>query len=158
MRMKFAAAVAVIGVGFAGAAVGMDSNMSKEGDMPDPIPARQEIMKENGAAMKAASGMAKGETPYDEAEAAGAMAIIKDNMEEFPTLFPDDSMEGGKTRALAAIWENKADFDAHAAKLAEDAAAAEQAAAQGQEAFAAALGQVGSNCGGCHETYRAAKS
>jgi cytochrome c556 len=111
-------------------------------------------MKENSAAMKAAGAMAKGETPYNEAEAAGAMAIIKDNMEEFPKFFPEDSMEGGKTRALAAIWENKADFDAHAAKLAADAAAAEEAAAQGQEAFAAALGAVGGNCGSCHETYR----
>jgi len=145
MRMKFAAAVAVIGVGFAGAAIGQ---------IADPIPARQEIMKENSAAMKAASAMAKGETAYNETEAAGAMAIIKDNMEEFPGLFPDDSMEGGKTRALAAIWENKADFDAKSAKTAEDAAAAEQAAAQGQEAFAAALGAVGANCGACHEAYR----
>jgi cytochrome c556 len=153
--MTIAAAIATIGLGFTGAAIGMDSNMAKEGDMSDPIPARQEIMKENGAAMKAASAMAKGEAPYNETEAAGAMAIIKDNMEEFPTLFPEDSKEGGDTRALPAIWENKADFEAKAAKLAQDAAAAEQAAAQGQEAFAAALGQVGSNCGGCHETYRA---
>lgn len=154
MRLKIATAIAVIGVGLAGAAVGMDSNMSKQGEIADPIPARQEIMKENSAAMKAAGAMAKGETAWDEAEAAGAMAIIKDNMEEFPTLFPDDSMEGGKTRALPAIWENKADFEAHAAKLATDAAAAEEAAAQGQEAFAAALGEVGSNCGACHELYR----
>lgn len=158
MRMKFAAAVAVIGFGFAGAAVGMDSNMASEGDMPDPIPARQELMKENGAAMKAASALAKGEVAYDEAEAAGAMAIVKDNMEEFPNLFPEDSMEGGDTRALAAIWENKADFEAKAAQLAEDAAAAETAAAEGQEAFAAAFGEVGSNCGGCHEMYRAPSS
>jgi cytochrome c556 len=149
MRAKIAAAITAISVGLAGAAVGMDSQQP----IADPIPARQEIMKENSAAMRAASNLAKGEVPYNEAEAAGAMAIIKDNMEVFPTLFPEDSMEG-ETRALAAIWENKEAFEAEAAKLSADAAAAEEAAAQGQEAFAAALQEVGANCGGCHENFR----
>lgn len=153
MRIKIAAAIALIGFSFAGVAGAMDSNMAKD-EMPDPIPARKELMKENGAAMKAASAMAKGEVAYNESEAAGAMATIKDNMEQFTNLFPEDSASGD-TRALAVIWENKADFDAKAAKLAEDAAAAEAAAAEGQEAFAAALGAVGANCGPCHQMYRA---
>jgi cytochrome c556 len=150
MRLKIAAAVAAIGLGFAGAALGMDSNMSAA----DAISARQDIMKFNSDTFEVLVPMAKGEVPLDPAAAQQAFATIKANYEKLPSLFPDDSMEGGNTRALPAVWENKADFDAKAAKMAADAGAAEQAAAQGQEAFAAALQQVGSNCGGCHELYR----
>jgi cytochrome c556 len=128
----------------------MDSNMSGA----DAISARQDIMKFNNATLKQLFPMAKGEAPLDQAAAQQALETIAANMEKFPTLFPDDSMEGGKTRALPAIWENKADFEARAAKLATDAAAAAEAAGEGQEAFAAALGEAGSNCGGCHELYR----
>lgn len=156
MRLRITAAVAAVGFGFAGAAIGMDSNMSKEGDIADPIPARQELMKMNGAAAWGVSlKMIKGETPFDEAKAADAMKIIADNLEEFPSLFPDDSMEGGETRARPAIWQNKADFEAKAAKTAEDAKAAETAAAEGPEAFAAAFATLNDDCLACHEDYRA---
>jgi cytochrome c556 len=156
VRLKIAAAVAAIGFGFAGAAVGMDSNMSKEGDMPDPIPARQELMKMNGAAAWGVSlKMIKGENPFDKAKAADAMKIIADNMEEFPSLFPEDSIEGSETRARAAIWQNMADFEAQSEKTAEDAKAAEAAAAEGPEAFAAAFATLNDDCLACHEAYRA---
>ena len=144
MRIKVAVAIAAFSIGFKGIAVGQDA----------PIPARQELMKENGAAMKAASAMAKGEMAYDEAEAAGAMKIIADNMVEFPTLFPADSQNSGDTKAAAAIWTDKEGFEAAAAKTVTDANAAEAAAAQGLEAFQTALGAVGANCGGCHKVYR----
>lgn len=153
MRMKVAGAIVAIGFGFAGAAIAMDNKMASGGDIAEPIPARQELMKMNGAAMKAASAMAKGEAPYNEAEAAGAMAKIKDDLEQFPALFPEGSAEGD-TRASPKIWEDMDGFKAAAAKAAEDAAAAQQAAAQGPEAFAAALGKVGSNCSSCHEKFR----
>lgn len=143
MRIKVAVAVAAFSVAFAGIAVGQDS----------PIPARQELMKENGAAMKAASAMAKGEVAYNETEAAGAMKIIADSMVEFPGLFPADSQDGD-TKASAKIWEDMDGFKAAAAKTATDAQAAEAAAADGVEAFQTALGAVGANCSGCHEVYR----
>lgn len=146
MQIKVAVAVAAFSVAFAGIAVGQDS----------PIPARQELMKENGAAMKAASAMAKGEMAYSEVEAAGAMKIIADNMTEFPGLFPADSQDGD-TRASAKIWEDMDGFKAAAAKTVADAQAAEAVAADGVEAFKVALGAVGSNCGGCHEVYRTKK-
>jgi cytochrome c556 len=144
MRLKIIVALAAGSVAFAGLAIAQDT----------AIPARQELMKENGAAMKAASALAKGEVEWREGEAAGAMKIIADNMEEFPGLFPPGSESGGDTKASAKIWEDMAGFEAASQKTVADARAAEAAASQGVEAFQAALGAVGADCGACHETYR----
>ena len=144
MRIKVAVVLGIFSAGFAGIAVGQDA----------PIPARQELMKMNGAAAKAASDMIKGTTPYDAVKAADAMKIIAANLEQFPSLFPPGSESGGDTKASAKIWEDMAGFEAAAAKLVADAKAAETAAADGLEAFKTAFGAVGADCGGCHEAYR----
>jgi cytochrome c556 len=144
MRMKVAVVLGLFSVGFAGMAIGQDA----------PIPARQELMKMNGAAAKAASDMIKGTTPYDAVKAADAMRIIASDMEEFPSLFPPGSESGGDTKASPKIWEDMAGFEAAAAKLAADAKTAEAAAANGVDAFKTAFAAVGADCGGCHETYR----
>jgi cytochrome c556 len=119
----------------------------------DPITARQAIMKSNAAQATTVGAMIKGEAPWDATAAAAAMNQIVTNMTTFPTLFPEGS-DSGDTRALPAIWQNKADFEAHAAKLATDAKAAADAAATSQEAFTAAFATVGQDCGACHQLYR----
>jgi len=143
MRFSIAMAVAVFSIAYAGIATGQD----------DPIAARKAAMKANGAAMKVASDMLKGTTPYDAAAAAEAMQKIEDDMKTFADLFPEGS-DQGDTDAAAAIWQNMDDFRARAVKLGSDAAAAREAAAQGPEAFQAAFAAVGANCGGCHRPYR----
>ena len=143
MKFKLAVAVAALSVGFVGMAVGQD----------DPIPARQELMKMNGAAMKKVGAMVKGETPYNATEAADAMKIIADDMTEFPSLFPTGS-DQGDTKAGEAIWSDTAGFQAAAAKLMTDAKAAQEAAGGGLETFSPAFEQVAANCGGCHKIYR----
>lgn len=148
MRIVIPIVFAAFSVGFAGNAISQD----------DPIKARQDLMKSNGAAAKAAFGMAKGEIPFVEADAAEAMQTIKANMEEFPSLFPVGSETGGKTRAIAMIWEDMDGFEAEAMKLADAAGAAETAAASGLDAFKEALGAVGGSCQSCHEKYRAEKN
>lgn len=147
MRNLIVATLTAFTITLAGSAVSQDS----------AIPARQDAMKMNGAAMKAAANMAKGNTPFVAVDAAEAMKIIKDNMIEFPSLFPVGSEDDGDTRALPKIWEDMDGFKAAAAKAAADAEAAETAAANGLDAFKAALGAVGANCGSCHETYRGPK-
>lgn len=144
MHLKSALLAAAVGVAFVGAAVGQD----------DPIAARQQLMKMNGGAAKAASDMIKGNTPFDATAAAAAMKTIQEDMVTFVTLFPEGSESGGETKASAKIWEDKAGFEAAAAKLGADAKAAEEAAANGLDAFKTAFGAVGADCGGCHEAYR----
>lgn len=119
----------------------------------DPIKEREELMEGIGDAAKVVGPMLQGKAPFDAAKAGEAFTLISKNAAEFPNHFPEGS-DKGKTEALPAIWENKADFEARAKKLSEDAAAAAAAAATGEDAFKAAGGQAFSNCKGCHEKYR----
>jgi len=75
-----------------------------------------------------------------------------------PALFPAGSgtESGQKTRALAAIWQNKSDFDANAGMMgtaADRLAAALKA--NDRTATAAAFGAMTAQCGACHRPYRA---
>ena len=76
---------------------------------------------------------------------------------KMPALFPDDSKTGGDTRALPAIWADKADLNARYAKLGQDATNA-LAAIKDQASFAATMPPIFKNCGGCHEKYRASEN
>lgn len=71
-----------------------------------------------------------------------------------PGLFPAGSLTP-ESRALPAIWANKADFDAkaHAFGAAADRLA-ELAAAGDTAGFAAQAPLVGKGCGACHSLYR----
>ena len=123
----------------------------------DPIATRKATMKEVGAQTKTGSGMAKGEIPYDQGKAQGVFAAYVKAATDLPTLFPETSKTGGDTAALPAVWANKADFDAKAAKFAADAKQA-QTGVKDLDTFKASFSAVTKNCGGCHETYRAKKS
>ena len=143
MRMRVAGMALAFGVGLAGMALAAD----------DPIQARRDIMKSNNEAAKVTFGMVMGKVPYDATQAAAAMKALQDDMAVFPTLFPAGS-DTGETQASPAIWQNMDDFKAHAEKLAADAKLAEAAAPNGLDAFKAAVGPVGQDCGSCHELYR----
>jgi cytochrome c556 len=118
----------------------------------DPITQRQNLMKNNQEQIRALTGMARGQAPFNAATAQAAFQQLEQNASRIPALFPAGSHQG-KTAALPTIWERKADFDAHAVKLQQDAKAA-QGAVTDQASLQAALQRVGQNCGGCHEPYR----
>ncbi|MEE1656913.1 cytochrome c [Microvirga sp. CF3062] len=118
----------------------------------DPITQRQNLMKNNQEQIRALTGMARGQAPFNAATAQAAFQQLEQNAQQTPPLFPAGSTQG-KTAALPAIWERKADFDARAVKLQQDARAA-RAAITDQASLQAAIQRVGQNCGGCHETYR----
>jgi cytochrome c556 len=122
----------------------------------DPITQRQNLMKNNQEQVRALTGMARGQVPFNAATAQAAFQRIAQNAQQIPALFPAGSQQG-KTAALPAIWERKADFDAHAAKLEQDAKAV-QASITDQASLQAAIQRVGQNCGGCHEPYRRKES
>jgi cytochrome c556 len=122
----------------------------------DVIQERQTLMKHNGAAAKTVVGMLKGAAPFDLAKVQDALKTFATAAKDGPTLFPDNSKTGGDTEALPAIWENKADFDAHFTQLGKDVAAA-QTAIVDEASFKQAMPAVFKNCGACHEHYRAKK-
>ena len=114
---------------------------------------READMKAIAGATKTAAGMASGKVAFDAVAAKKAMDVIAAKATEFPSLFPEGS-EKADNRASPAIWQNKADFEAHAKKLADDATAAGTAAEQGADAFKTAFAAVGGNCQSCHQSYR----
>lgn len=118
---------------------------------------REAAMKKNGAAMGALAAIAKGEKDYDAEVVKTALTNIKEGITVFPTYFPPGS-EKASEEASPKIWENKADFEAKAAKLAEDVDALLAQMPADKAAVGAAMQTLGKNCGGCHELYRLKKS
>jgi cytochrome c556 len=118
----------------------------------DPIRQRQDLMKNNQEQVRTLTGMSRGQVPFNAAAAQAALQRVEQNAHQIPALFPAGSQQG-KTAALPVIWEHKADFDARASKLEQDAKAA-QAGITDQASLQPAIQRVGQNCGGCHETYR----
>lgn len=124
------------------------------GDEPPQV-VRWELMDEVGKNTQTLGGMAKGEIPFDAAEARAALDTIAANTEEFVTLFPEGTETGHETRALPAIWERKDEFEAQAQDSIEAAMAAKAAADEGLDPFRAAFRDLGASCRACHEDFRA---
>jgi cytochrome c556 len=125
----------------------------------DAVRARQGYFTMLGLEIGPLGAMAKGETDYDAAVAQGhaddlaALAAYGIGDLFLPGTSKEDRV--GDTRALPAIWENTADFQAKAQDFAEAATALKAAAGQGREALAPAVGKLGATCGACHDDYRA---
>jgi len=143
MRGILAIAGLVLALGTAGAALAAS----------DLAGQREADMKAIGGSLKTGFDMVQGKTEFDAAKAKAAMETIAAKATNFPTLFPEGS-ETADSKAAPAIWTNKADFEAHAAKLATDATAAAAATEGGVDAFKGAIGAVAANCKACHQTYR----
>ena len=140
-------------VAIAAIAIGVSAAMAQQ----DPIAARKALMKTQAAQTGQAAKFLKGEEPFDLAKAQALLATLASTAEAAPALFPDSSKTGGETAALPAIWEKMDDFKARFAKLAADAKAA-AASTTDEASFKAAFPNIGKDCGGCHELYRAKKS
>jgi len=138
-RIALAAALAALGV----TAVVAQS---------DPLAARKALMKENGAQSRVAREMIEGKQPFDLAAAQKVLATFAAVDDKGKSLWPATSKDGD-TASLPAVWENKADFDAKLAKLSSDAKAA-QGKVKDLDSFKAVMGDLGKDCGGCHNTYR----
>jgi cytochrome c556 len=116
------------------------------------IEQRQSLMKQFGAATRTASGMLRGQTPFDLAQVQAALKTYSQSAKQATALFPDHS-KTGETKALPAIWDNKADFDAIFAKLEQDAATA-LVAIKDEATFKSEMPKVLQNCGACHNKYQ----
>ena len=118
---------------------------------------RVALMKTMGKNLGPIGKTVKGEMAADYAALAQNAQAIHDATMKVKDMFPEGS-GGGESRALPAIWENKADFDSYFVKLASASEAFAKEASTGSMAdLKASFGAIASNCGGCHKTYRAAK-
>lgn len=123
--------------------------------MAGPIEDRQAFMKQNGRLLGALGPMAKGEQPFDAAQAIAMLQAFNEHSQtlDVAAMFPEGSEEGD-TRASPKIWEDMAGFQAAVDEFKADAAAAAAANPQDVEALQAQMAAVGANCGSCHEAYR----
>ncbi|MEC9344404.1 MAG: cytochrome c [Pseudomonadota bacterium] len=121
----------------------------------DVIADRKAIMKmKMGASMGVLAKTMKGEMDYDPAAVLAAFTTMREGIEGFGELFPEDSMSGGETIASPKIWEDMEGFQAAITKVKSDLDTAIAAAPQDKAAFTPVFQSVAGNCGACHETYR----
>jgi cytochrome c556 len=117
-------------------------------DIAAAVKARQDLMKSNGGS---AGKIAKSDNAK---EIAAEAKTIQDNAKKIPTLFPPNSITD-TSRAKPEIWQNKADFEAKAKSLEENAGKVIAAADKGDVAAAKEAHKgVAAVCGSCHDAYR----
>lgn len=123
------------------------------GAQSDPIKERQAIMKQIGDQTGAGAAMLKGEAPFDAAKAAAIFKTYTEGGAKFGTLFPEGS-DKGDTKALPAVWSNRAGFDAELAAFNKAVAAGAPNIATA-DGFKNAFSAVAQTCRTCHSTYKA---
>lgn len=153
--MRHAAVVigGIMVLAVAGGCAGRDGGMAKKMSADDAIAARQKLMKDQGAAMKAISDAAKaGQLQAIPAEAQKLAMTAR----EIPALFPQGSVNPATSRAKPEIWQKWAEFEA-SAKMLETKATQLAATAQGGNAATTqtAVAELGkTTCGACHTAFR----
>lgn len=119
----------------------------------DIIKYRQSMMKASAAHMAASNAIIKGKVPFKNQLAVHARALEQLN-HDTASLFPKGS-DFGKTKALEAVWEKRADFDKASRDAASKAKAFARAAAGKDPAKAgAAFKDLGESCSSCHKQFR----
>lgn len=116
------------------------------------VAARKELMQKRVAAnLRAIQAALKENRLADAAKSADA---ISQAARQIPAAFKERTLEG-KTTALPAIWQNKADFDQKARKLGTSAAALGVVLrVNDRSAVEATLKTMQGDCGACHRMYR----
>lgn len=128
-------------------------------DNPDDAAAhvRHALMELMGWNMTTVAMMSTGKAPYDRASAEKHGQRIAALGEMVTDAFARDT-SGAElsrpTKALDAIWQNRADFDTKATALVEAANDYAVATADGEAAAKRAFTALGGSCKGCHEDYK----
>ncbi len=154
---KILSAVAVCSAVLLGSMIAVTQGQADTG--ADAIATRQGFMKLVVWEAGPLFGMAKGDIAYD-AEAAKTHAANLKAISQYPVtgLFLDGTSKAdrpGKTVAKPEIWQDRAKFETAFDNWRTAVAALANVAGDGQPALAAAVGDLGKACGGCHKPFRA---
>lgn len=120
----------------------------------DPAQLRHEAMETVQESFKPLRAIALKEAPFDAAVVKKNATVILAKLKEAHALFPEGSA-GGKSRAKAEIWSDRAGFDKAMQKA--QAAASAMTTLTDEAAYDAAIKALGGGCKGCHDTYRLPK-
>jgi cytochrome c556 len=121
--------------------------------MGDPIAERQQLMKNQGATVKAIQDKMK--AGQHQAIAPDLEKLVK-TAGQIPALFPKDSLDPKTSRAKPEIWQKWSEFEGNAKTLASKAT---QVAAVSQTGTAQATGaavgdMIKTTCVKCHDSFR----
>lgn len=150
--MRLILAVAIAAMPFAALADDDDDN-----PIHQAIEARHGYYLMLARNMETLAGMAKGDTPYDEAIASRAGANIEALTHyDLPSLFIEGSAHGqaDDSDAKPEIWTNMDDFKAKFAGLQQAATGAAEAVKGGQDKVGPVVGKLGAACKACHDSFR----
>jgi cytochrome c556 len=104
--------------------------------------------------------MAKGEIPYDQAQASQAIAKIAEIAPKIPQAFPASNKgkatANSRYSASPKVWETRSDFEEYAANLVK-AIADNRGKITSLDGLKAAYPQINDACNGCHQDYRLRK-
>lgn len=117
-----------------------------------PIQQRRALMKDMGQQAEIGAAILKGQTPFDAAKAELIFQTFKKSMDGYAGLFPPGS-DTGETKATAAVWSDRAGFEAAVAKF-NQAVADNAAKATTADGFKAAFAAAGEQCRACHQTFK----
>lgn len=137
--------------------VAMVGTAAAQADLARTVTERREGLRGVGQHMEAMAAIARaGSDPRPAVERVEAVQRFFVN---FGQRFPAGTQQGApgiETRALPAIWTDRAGFDRAEAALPARLTALREAAASGNaQNFAQALQATGAACGDCHRPYRA---
>ena len=154
---KILSAVAVCSAVLLGSMIAVTQGQADTG--ADAIATRQGFMKLVVWEAGPLFGMAKGDIAYD-AEAAKTHAANLEALSHYPYtgLFLAGTSKAdrpGKTVAKPDIWQDRAKFETAFDNWQAAVAALGDKVGNGQPALAAAVGELGKACGGCHKPFRA---
>jgi cytochrome c556 len=149
--MKLALLAGVL-VASAAVVVGCAQTKSMLG-MGDPIVERQQLMKEQGAAMKSIQDRLK--AGQHQAIGPDAEKLVETS-KKIPSLFPQGSLNPNISRAKPEIWQKWPEFQANAKTLEAKATALAAISKTGTaEATSAAVADLGkTTCTRCHDSFR----
>lgn len=152
MNKKLISAVLVLSVG-AGAGYALDALAQAKPDVL--VKQRQSVMTLQGKYFGPMAAMAQGKAPYNAAVVQRNSGFL-DNLSRMAWDGFDASTKGEKSRAMPAVFDNKAQFDATASRLENEASKLASMSAGGNEAAVKAqILAVGKVCGACHQDFRA---
>jgi cytochrome c556 len=119
-----------------------------------PQEQRHELMEDVRGHAKTIARMLEGEDAFDADAAMGAFQAWSEAADVFGGLFPEGTDSGFDTRATAAVWSDRAGFEAALSAWSEAVDAAIAANPEDLESLKAAAGPVFKQCKACHEDYR----
>ncbi len=124
-----------------------------ESQPEDIIKYRRNVMKANGAHAAAINAILQGKVDYKNQLADHAKAL-ENIFKDIPSIFPKGS-ESGDTKALPAVWDNRAEFEKRAGDAKQKSAEFAKAVMTGDtQVYSAKFKELGETCKSCHKDFR----